>query len=439
MRTLIILLAAAGAVAAQPGPLQLSLRRAVDLALAPEGSARLQIAGEALRQAEARSTQARGALLPNLDAAVSYQNLTRNLEALGVRFEQPIPGFQFPKKVGPFNVFDARASGTQSVFDFSAIRRYQASRAGIGAARAETENTEEQIAANVARAYLAVLRADAELEALRVNIELAEEIFDEAVRVRAAGTGTGIEVTRARVQLANEQQRLLVAENERRRAALQLLRAMGMRLDTEIELTGRLEYAPVDVVTLDEARAAALQRRPDLRSQQQREANARLAASAVSLERLPSVAAFADYGTIGTGITSAFPTRTYGLSLRVPVFDGGRREARRAEAASQYRQERVRTTDLEDQIELEIRVSLDALASAERQVKVADEGLELAQNELAQARRRYTAGIATGLEVTDAQARLERARDNRTAALFNHNLARIDLAQATGRVRQTLP
>ncbi len=439
MRTLIILLAAAGAVAAQPGPLQLSLRRAVDLALAPEGSARLQIAGETLRQAEARSTQARGALLPNLDAAVSYQNLTRNLEALGVRFEQPIPGFQFPKKVGPFNVFDARASGTQSVFDFSAIRRYQASRAGIGAARAETENTEEQIAANVARAYLAVLRADAELEALRVNIELAEEIFDEAVRVRAAGTGTGIEVTRARVQLANEQQRLLVAENERRRAALQLLRAMGMRLDTEIELTGRLEYAPVDVVTLDEARAAALQRRPDLRSQQQREANARLAASAVSLERLPSVAAFADYGTIGTGITSAFPTRTYGLSLRVPVFDGGRREARRAEAASQYRQERVRTTDLEDQIELEIRVSLDALASAERQVKVADEGLELAQNELAQARRRYTAGIATGLEVTDAQARLERARDNRTAALFNHNLARIDLAQATGRVRQTLP
>lgn len=438
MRFLMVLLVAAGALAAQQAPLEIDLRRAVELALAPEGSARLQIAAEALRQAEARSRQARGALLPNLDAAVSYQNLTRNLEALGVRFEQPIAGFQFPKKVGPFNVFDARTSGTQNIFDFSAIRRYQASRAGIGAARAETENTEEQIAANVARAYLAVLRADAELEAVRANIELAEEIYEEAVRVRAAGTGTGIEVTRARVQLANEQQRLLVAENERRRAALLLLRAMGMRLDTEIKLTGRLEYVPVDPVTLEQARAAALEERPDLRSQQQREATARLAASAVAFERLPSLAAFADYGTIGTGISNAFPTRAYGLSLRVPVFDGGRRDARRAEAASEYRQERVRTTDLEDQIELEIRVSLDGLASAERQVKVANEGLELAGNELAQARRRYAAGVATGLEVTDAQARLERARDNLNAALFNHNLARIDLAQATGTVRRTI-
>ena len=49
------------------------------------------------------------------------------------------------------------------------------------------------------------------------------------------------------------------------------------------------------------------------------------------------------------------------------------------------------------------------------QVKVAQEGLELADNELAQARRRYEAGVANSLEVTDAQTRLERARDNQTA------------------------
>jgi outer membrane protein len=46
--------------------------------------------------------------------------------------------------------------------------------------------------------------------------------------------------------------------------------------------------------------------------------------------------------------------------------------------------------------------------------------------------------VANSLEVTDAQTRLERARDNQTAALFNYNLARIDLAQAMGKVRETL-
>jgi len=119
----------------------------------------------------------------------------------------------------------------------------------------------------------------------------------------------------------------------------------------------------------------------------------------------------------------------------VPVFDGGRRDARRAESASQYRAEKVRTNDLKEQIELDARLALDGLQSAEEQVKVAKEGLELADNELTQARRRNDAGVAIGVEVTDAQTRLERARDNQTAALYNYNVARIDLAQAMGKVR----
>ena len=42
------------------------------------------------------------------------------------------------------------------------------------------------------------------------------------------------------------------------------------------------------------------------------------------------------------------------------------------------------------------------------------------------------AGVATSLEVTDAQTRLSRARDNQTTALYHHAQARIDLGQATG-------
>jgi hypothetical protein len=118
----------------------------------------------------------------------------------------------------------------------------------------------------------------------------------------------------------------------------------------------------------------------------------------------------------------------------VPIFDGGRRDARRAEFASQFRQEHVRTNDLHEQIELEVRMALDSLHSAEEQMKVAEAGLSLAQSEFTQARRRYEAGVASSLEVTDAQTRLERARDNRIAALFNHNVARFDLGQATGTI-----
>ncbi|HOK46065.1 MAG TPA: TolC family protein [Bryobacteraceae bacterium] len=124
--------------------------------------------------------------------------------------------------------------------------------------------------------------------------------------------------------------------------------------------------------------------------------------------------------------------------MRVPLFDGGRRDARRQESLSELRQEAIRTADLKDQIELEIRLALDSLRSAEEQLKVAREGLELAEREAAQARRRYEAGVAGTLEPADAQARLARARDNQIAALLAYNLARISLAQAMGSVDRAI-
>jgi len=203
-------------------------------------------------------------------------------------------------------------------------------------------------------------------------------------------------------------------------------------------LTDKLRYIPVDVVTLEQAKTRAMKERPDLEAQQERESTAHLTERAVKAERLPTLSAFGDYGASGTGFDSSLPTRTVGISMRVSLFDGWKRDARRAESASQYRTEKVKTNDLREQIELDVRLALDELRSAEEQVKVSKEGLELAENELAQARRRYDAGVAVGVEVTDAQNRLERARDNQTTALYNYNVGRIDLAQAMGTVRQSV-
>src|ERR1022692_27114 len=419
-------------------PVELSLKRAVQLAVSPEGNTQVRLTEEALKQAESRTGQARAALLPDLSAAFTDQNLTRNLAAQGIQVTVPIPGFHFPSFVGPFTTMDARVSASQSVFDFSSIRRFQASKVGVSAARSDVNGNAEQVAAQVARAYLAAVRADSDVESAKANVTLSEAVLGQAENQKAAGTGTGIEITRARVQLANDRQRLLVAENARRAAGLQLLRGVGLRLDTELLLTDKLQYIPVDALTMEQAKTQALKERPDLEAQQERESSARLSANATKLERLPSVAAFGDYGSSGTGFDNSLPTRTIGISLRVPLFDGGRRDARRAESASQYRAEKVKTNDLKEQIDLDVRLALDALRSAEEQVKVSKEGLELAENELAQARRRYEAGVAIGVEVTDAQSRLERARDNQTVALYNYNVGRIDLAQAMGAVRKSV-
>ena len=415
--------------------LRLSLKEALDLALGAEGNARVRIAAEGVHQARSRSAQARSALLPNVEASLSDSDRTQNLRAFGLQFDLPVPGFAFPKLVGPFTVLDARAAASQTVFDLSSIRRYQASRAGVEQASAENENVQDQIRDQVARAYLAALRADAALDTARANLKLAEELLELARRMQKAGSATGIEVTRARVQLANEKQRALVAENGRTRAQLQLLKSIGMDLAATVELTQKLEFLPVTVASLEEAIKLALESRCDWKAQVKREEAARLNKSAVKWERLPSASVFADYGSIGSGFNDAIPTRTYGIAVRIPIFDGGRRDARRAESTSQLLQERLRTQDLRDQIELEVRTALDSLQSAADQVRTAEEGVALAEGELEQAQRRYAAGVGSSIEATDAQTRLQRARDNRIAALFNYNLARIELGTATGTIR----
>jgi len=439
-RTWLVMLASSLALAQDRAPLELSMKRAVEIATSPEGNTNVQLAGESVRQAQARSGEARAALLPDLEGAFSDRNLTANLAAYGFKFQLPvlIPGFSFPTFVGPFSTMDARVSATQTVFDFSSIRRYQASKVGVTAAKSDASSTDEQVAGRVAHAYLAAVKAETDVETAEANVALSEAVEKQAEQLKEAGTGTGIEITRARVQLSNDRQQLLVARNNRRRAHLDLLRAMDMRLDTELRLTDKLSYVAVDPITIEQAKAQALHDRPDLRAQRDREDNSRLLASATKMERLPSVSAFGDYGDNGPSFSNTVPTRTIGISVRVPIFDGGRKEARRAESDSQYRSETIRTNDLKEQIELDVRLALDSLSSAEEEVKVAQEGLELAQNELTQARRRYDAGVAINLEVTDAQTRLERARENQTAALYNHNLARIDLAQAMGTVRRAI-
>jgi outer membrane protein len=422
----------APALAPAQGTLPLSMKRAVEIALAPDGSTRAALAQESIQQAEQRVSQAKSAFLPSLDAGVQDRRQTSNLKAFGFSFNIPVPGFSIPSIVGPFSVLDTRAAVQYSVLNLSDIHKYQASKATLAAVRLDNDTTRNQVSDEVAHDYLTCLRADATRDTARANVELSQALLDLARRAQTAGTGTGIEITRAEVQLANDRQLLIRANNDRTRAVLQLLKAMGLRMDSAIDFTDKLDYKPIDPASSESLLEQARQARPELKTQAQREEAARLSHSAIKSERYPTIGASGDYGAIGADVLSSRATYTLGVSLRVPVFDGGRREARREESFSQYKQEQIRTRDVGQQIELQVRIALESLRSAGAEVDAAREGLALAENELAQARRRYVAGVAASLEVTDAQTRLQRARDNQVIALYDYNVARLDLATATG-------
>ena len=417
--------------------LPLTLQKAVAVATATDGNLRLQLVRESIAQAETRRRQALSAFLPNVDGALSAASQTRNLQAFGIQFPK-IPGLSFPSFAGPFTVVDYRASASQSILDLASMQRYRAAKAMITVAELEAANSTNLTVQQVARAYVLALEGEATVNAAAANVGLAQALVKLADSQKNAGMGTGIDVTRARVQLANEEQRMLVAQNARERAKLELARAMGIDLAVTLELNDRVNDGSEIPPLLDEALKSAIEGRPDLRAQQKREMVAGLTVKSIAAERLPSIGAAGDYGVIGNGSDNMLPTRSIGVSLRVPIFDGGRRAARIAESGVLQRQERLRAADLAKQVQLEVRLSYNNLNSAREQIATAKQGLTLSENELAQAQRRFEAGVANSLELTDAQTRLSRARDNHLAALYQFNLARIDLAAATGTIQEAV-
>ena len=429
-----LFLAASALASGQAQTLPLSLKRAVEIAVAPDGNAKVALAQESIQQAQERVVQAKSAFLPNLDTSISDRRQTTNLRAFGINFSAPIPGFSLPAISGPFSVLDTRATAQQSVLNFSDREKLKTSKAQLNAVRLDLDSTKTQIGDEVAHDYLACLRADAVVTTSSANVELSQTLLDLAKRQQSAGTGTGIEVTRADVQLANDRQRSIRAQNDRARAILVLLKAMGLALSTDVDLQTKLENTQFELPAMDALLQKARGQRPELKVQQQREQVAQLGYGAIKAERLPSIGTQADYGAIGADVLASRATYTMGVSLKVPVFDGFRRQARREESFSQLKQEQIRTRDLGQQVELQVRLAVENLQSAKGEVDAARDGLGLAENELAQARRRYEAGVSTSVEVTDAQTRLQRARDNQVMALYDYTVARLDLATATGTI-----
>jgi outer membrane protein TolC len=434
---LVFVCAGNAALQAQTAPVRLSMRGAVERALSAAGNTRIRLDREQVAVAQSRAAEARAALMPSVDGALVHRSQSLNLETFGL--PTTFGGTRLPNASGPFNVVDVRLTAMQPVFDLGSLRRVRAAAAAIDAARADSGHVRNEVAVDVATAYLAALRADASVEAAEAGVALAKALLLQAEASRQAGAAADIDVTRARVQMATDEQRLLAAELERRRRSLDLRRLVGLTLDVPLELTDALEYVPVEHVGVTEAIARAFSARADLDAQGARERSAAHAADAVAAERLPTVAGFADYGSIGTALDTAFATRTFGVAVRLPLFDGGRRDALRAASASQLREERVRTHDLRQQIELDIRLALESLALAEQQVKLSRDARALAEQEIAQERIRLSVGVVNSVDVTNAQARLAAARETEIEALFNYNRSRLELGRAMGSAEAILP
>jgi outer membrane protein TolC len=404
--------------------LKLSLRDAMDAAVDQNPTVRLF--KERIAQAQDVANTQLGQLLPNLSGNVGYSRRRFFTGSFG----------SAATVVGPRDFYEARAFLTQNLFSLSLIQKWRAAKAGVDVAGLDAEVTKRDTMATTGLIYLETLRAKAAVDARKADVALNKELLRLATERKSAGMATSLDVTRAKVQLEDSRQRLLVAENGRDRGKLNLIRAMGLSFDVRLVLTDEMKLVKVSDQSMGEALQIAKENRAELKAQKNRERLASLSLSSVTNERIPSIEAFGDVGLIGNQIPDALTTDNVQVLMRVPIFDGGQREGRISESRSLVRQEEIRMQDVQYQVALEVRDALITLSSAQQQVAVAEEGLKLSLTELELSRERFAVGVATNLEVTDAQTRVAQARDNLIEGLFTFNASRLSLARAQGQLEK---
>jgi outer membrane protein len=410
--------------AAPPAPLQLTLKQAVQLAL--KQNPQRVIAQLLVSESDRNSQIARSELLPQAKVAAAGSINQYNVQSI-----ERAPA---RKGLGLFQVIEAGPTFSQTLLNFQQIRAYQIGREGTHLARADEQTTREIVVNAVVDQYLQILRALATRDAASVRVKLAQRLYEQAEELQKTGIGLNIDTVRANVELQNERQTLIDAETLTHTTNYGLAALLDLPRDQDLEVADHLDFYDLPALEKETLLNQALTSRPEIRSLNSQQRIAKLTTDAAGEQRLPQLDFSGFWFYQGSRFNNGIPAYTYALSLEFPLFTGGRIRAEEARARLEEQHVAENRRQLEAQIVNEVKSALDQLTAARNSVDVANLGLQLAQEEVAQAQRRFAAGVTTNVEVITAQDALARASDNQIGALYQFNLSRASLARATGEI-----
>jgi outer membrane protein TolC len=379
-------------------------------------------------------------LLPTITAQADSGAHQINLAALGFsssvlgKIGPLFPGVNFSNfsSVVKVNSTDAMVNYSQSLFNLPNIERYQAARENAVAAYYSKQSSRGLVVLTVGNAYLQALALGAQVDNARALLEADKVLLDQAVAEHQAGTVANLDELRARVQFQTQQQALITAEVNFRKAKIGLNREIGLPAEQETSLTDTQPYADLATMNIDEAKRIAYQSRQDYQGLQAQVRAAQLQRKAAKWARLPTLDFNGNYGV--TGVTGGLYHGTFLAqgSLNVPIFEEAKFRGDNGVASANLTNLMQQLAALREQINQQLRDSILDVQSASELVRVARSNVELARKELEQTTDRFQAGVDDNLPVVQAQATLANAETNLVNTTSQHNQAKLGLARNLG-------
>ena len=284
----------------------------------------------------------------------------------------------------------------------------------------------------VASAYYDVMKAKKALEITAANMERLTSYRNSVEKRVTVGELTKTALLRSEGELSGARADFLKATNAFQMARFALVRITG------IEDEFRLKETPLpeqDNIPLANLRSVAFDKRADLKSY---DMQAQIAEGYVSYARgafWPSLSLFAIYSKADQnppGQTLNRETLVSGVSLLFPFFEGGLRVAEYREAKAKERQAKLAYADFKKSVDIELQGSYLDLQTQKGALQFSEDQLTFAQDNYGAVVRQFDNGLATNLDVMDANSLLLSAERSVVEAYYSYQLAYLRVKRSNG-------
>ncbi|MFO7569059.1 MAG: TolC family protein [Smithellaceae bacterium] len=291
----------------------------------------------------------------------------------------------------------------------------------------------------VAASYYDTLKAKKALEIAAANLARLTQYRHFVERRVKIGELTKTALLRADGELSGARADYLRATNALTMARAALIRITG--IEEGFRLREEQETALPEPAGLDHLQRTALAERTDLKSS---DLQTQIALQQVKYARgafWPNLGVFAIYNRADqTPVLSTLNRESAlaGVSLNFPFFEGGLRMAELREAKARQRQTQLVYEDLKKSVELELTGAYLELETLKGSVTFLKDQQLFAEDNYNAVLRQFENGLATSLDVMDANALLLSAQKNVAEALYNYQMAHLKIKKSSGTLLESV-
>ncbi len=451
-------------------PVVITLEQALEIALSENVS--VKVADMEIERTGYAKKGAYAALFPQIDASAAYQRTIKK-QVMYMDFDMSslggliggggagegdegtgLPdGVEIPDtgkdesdssngggmEVGRWNTYSAGVTAAMPLVNAQLWKSLKISGLDVELAVEKARSSRLETVTQVKNAYFSTLLAKEAFNVYKEVYENAVSNYEETKKKFDVEKVSELELLRAKTTVANAIPNVYNAESSIVLALWQLKAVLGVDLDMNLDIAGKLEdFADQMFYDIHQHDSVSLDYNTTMK---QLAIQSEMLAETIKLQKyanIPSLALAFNFSI--NAMTNDFNFSTYrwtpysyvGLSLNIPIFAGGKRYQQIRQAKNQYQQVQLQVDNTERQLKIAIRQSLTTMETNMKSYYSAQDAVAMAAKGYSIAEKAYQVGRSTLIELNDAQLALTQARLAEYQAIYNFVVAKSQLEQTLG-------